>query len=65
VLVLTRKVGEAIVIDGGIRIEVVAAQGGTVRLGVTAPKHLRVDREELHARPQANVEDIEPPLSVG
>jgi carbon storage regulator len=50
VLVLTRKPGEAIVIDGGIRVTVVAVNGNRVRIGVTAPPEVRVDREEVADR---------------
>lgn len=49
-LVLTRRVGEEIVIDGNIRITVVLVQGDKIRLGVTAPPYVRVDRQEVHER---------------
>ena len=49
-LVLSRKVGEAIVIDGGIRIRIAEVQGGRVRLAIEAPRSTRVDREEVHER---------------
>ncbi len=49
-LVLTRRPGESVVIDGGIRITVVAVQGNKVRLGIVAPDSVRVDRQEVHAR---------------
>ena len=49
-LVLTRRIGEEIVIDGSIRVTVVGIQEGRVRLGVTAPEHVRVDRQEIHER---------------
>jgi carbon storage regulator len=49
-LVLTRRVEEQIVIAGDIRVTVVAVQGDKVRLGITAPEFVRVDREEVHAR---------------
>jgi carbon storage regulator len=49
-LVLSRKVGEAIVIDGGIVIRVADIQGGRVRLAIDAPRSTRVDREEVHER---------------
>jgi carbon storage regulator len=49
-LALTRRVGEAIVISGGIRITVVSAQGNKVRLGIEAPESVRVDRQEVHDR---------------
>ena len=49
-LVLTRRAGETIVIEGGIRVTVVSVQGDRVRLGITAPDSVRVDREEIHQR---------------
>jgi len=49
-LVLTRRVNETIVIEGGIRITVVAVQGEKVRLGIQAPACVRVDRAEVHER---------------
>jgi carbon storage regulator len=48
-LVLTRRIGESIVIDGAIRVTVVAVTGGRVRLGVMAPASIRIDRAEVHA----------------
>jgi carbon storage regulator len=49
-LVLTRKIGEEIVIDGNIRVTVLDVKGGKVRLGVKAPAEISVDREEVHQR---------------
>jgi carbon storage regulator len=49
-LVLTRRLGEEIVIDGDIRVTVVAIKGNQVRLGITAPKCVTVDRAEVHQR---------------
>ena len=49
-LVLTRRVGEEIVIDGGIRILITGVKGEQVRIGVTAPPSIRVDRKEVHER---------------
>lgn len=49
-LVLSRKIGEAIVIDGGIVIRVADAHGGRVRLAIDAPRATRVDREEVRDR---------------
>ena len=49
-LVLTRKPGEEIVIDGHIRVTVTAIKGGEVRLGITAPAHVIVDRAEIQQR---------------
>lgn len=47
-LVLSRKIGEKVVIDGCITVTVVALDGNKVRLGITAPPKVRVDREEVH-----------------
>jgi len=46
-LVLTRKVGSSIVIDGHIKIQVVQIKGRQVRLGIEAPKTTKVHREEV------------------
>ncbi|OAI48450.1 hypothetical protein AYO44_06965 [Planctomycetaceae bacterium SCGC AG-212-F19] len=49
-LVLTRKVGEAICVGENIRIVVVDIRGGKVRLGIAAPDDVIVDREEIHLK---------------
>ena len=49
-LVLTRRVGEEIVIDGNIRVVVVAVKGEKVRLGISAPPSIAVDRKEVHEK---------------
>jgi carbon storage regulator len=49
-LVLTRRIGEEIVIDGNIRVIVTAVKGDKVRLGIVAPPRIPVDRKEVHDR---------------
>ena len=49
-LVLSRRVGERIVIDGNITVTVVEIQGGKIRLGIEAPKEVPVWREEIMAK---------------
>ena len=49
-LVLTRRIGEEVIIAGDIRVTVVAVTGDRVRLGVAAPESVRVDRREVHDR---------------
>ena len=49
-LVLTREVGEEIIIDGHIRITITAVNGDRVKVGVTAPRDVPVDRGEIAAR---------------
>jgi carbon storage regulator len=52
VLVLSRRVGEEIVINDNIRITVVAVKGDRIRLGIVAPRDVTVDRAEVHQRRQ-------------
>jgi carbon storage regulator len=49
-LVLTRRVGEEIVIDGDIRITVVDISGDRTRIGISAPPSIRIDRREIYER---------------
>lgn len=49
-LVLTRRIGEELVIDGDIRVMIVAVEGDKVRLGTSAPSSVIVDRSEVHER---------------
>jgi carbon storage regulator len=49
-LILSRKVGETIVIDGGIRLTVTAIHGRQARIGIEAPKEVAILRDELPRR---------------
>ena len=46
-LVLSRKVGEQLVIDGNIIVEVVKIQGNRISLGIVAPANVKILRGEL------------------
>ena len=46
-LVLSRKIGESIQIEGGIRVTVTEVRGGRVRLSIEAPSNVRVLRKEI------------------
>lgn len=48
-LVLSRKLGEAVRIGGGVSITIVKITGGGVRLGIDAPDGMEIVREELLA----------------
>ncbi len=52
-LVLSRKPGESIVIDGGVVVTVLDIGRGRVQVGITAPREMPVVRQELFGRPQA------------
>jgi len=51
-LILTRRIGETVVIGDDINITVLGVKGNQVRLGVNAPKDVSVHREEIYQRIQ-------------
>lgn len=53
-LILSRRPGDAIVIDGGIRIVVLASGQRCVRLGIEAPAQIGIVREEIITRKDPN-----------
>lgn len=65
-LVLSRKIGESIVIGGDVTVTVVDFRGDQVRIGVEAPRSVQIYREEIftevsrqnRAAAQINVDDL-------
>jgi len=49
-LILTRRVGETIVVGNEVTVTVLSVKGNQVRLGVNAPKRVAVHREEIYER---------------
>ncbi len=49
-LVLSRKIGEAIVIDGSITVSILAVDGERVKVGIAAPAEIPVHRKEVCQR---------------
>ena len=49
-LILTRRVGETLVIGDDVTVTVLGVRGNQVRLGVNAPKEVAVHREEIYER---------------
>ncbi|MEY8739662.1 carbon storage regulator CsrA [Bacillales bacterium AN1005] len=60
-LVLSRKKGESIVIQDHIEVTVLAVEGDTVKLGISAPTHIDIFRQEVYTSIQeANKESATP-----
>jgi carbon storage regulator len=55
-LVLSRRLGEAILIADNIRVTVTSIRGAKVRLGIEAPRSVEVSREEVAARRDAGAD---------
>lgn len=49
-LILTRRVGESLIIGDDVQVTVLGVKGNQVRIGVNAPKTLSVHREEIYER---------------
>ena len=63
-LVLTRRKDEAIIIDGRIRVTILGIKGNRVRLGITAPAEVPIQREEVHQRIVTEEADAKEPQTA-
>lgn len=53
-LILSRKSGESIVIDGKVRVKVMRVDGDAVKIGIEAPANVPVHRQEIYEEIQRN-----------
>ena len=63
-LILTRRVGETLMIGDDIAVTVLGVKGGQVRVGVNAPRDVIVHREEIYERIRDEDATERPPLPL-
>ncbi|MEE3730434.1 Carbon storage regulator [Mannheimia haemolytica] len=56
-LILTRKIGEVLLVGDDVEITVLSIRGNQVKLGVNAPKEISVHRREIYERIKASAEE--------
>ncbi len=52
-LILTRKIGESIIIGDNVKVTVLGVEGRQIRIGINAPKEISVHREEIYDKIEA------------
>ncbi len=58
-LILTRRVGETLMVGDEVSVTVLGVKGNQVRIGINAPKDVSVHREEIYLRIQKEQGDVD------
>jgi carbon storage regulator len=64
-LILTRRVGETVMIGNEVTVTVLGVKGNQVRIGVNAPKDVAVHREEIYERIKREEDGVQAPRATG
>ena len=64
-LILTRRVGETVMIGNEVTVTVLGVKGNQVRIGVNAPKDVAVHREEIYERIKREEDGVQAPRVTG
>ena len=57
-LILTRRVGESLMIGDDVTVTVLASKGNQIRIGIDAPRDVEVHREEIYQRIHGQAENL-------
>lgn len=49
-LILTRKVGEKLIIGDNVTVSILSLKGNQIRIGIDAPRDIEINREEIHQK---------------
>ena len=60
-LILSRKSGETVVIDGRIRVKIIRVEGDVVKIGIEAPADISVHRQEIYDEIQRSNQEAATP----
>ena len=64
-LVLTRKIGEKVMIGDDVSVTILGLFGNHVRLGIKAPKSVDIHREEIYVKIQNETQDSDAQIAIG
>jgi len=64
-LILTRRIGESLIISDNVTVTVLGTKGNQIRIGITAPNNVTVYRDEIYKRIKQEQDDVTPSSPQG